>query len=64
MDLSLFMICLYDTVKPIKNLVSKIIVGCFIRFYVLYVACMKIKKKKKKKRKKEEEGCLAPLDIS
>ena len=35
MDLSLFMICLYDSVKPLKNSVSKIIVGCFIRFYVL-----------------------------
>ena len=29
------MICLYDGVKPIKNLVNKIIVGCFIQFYVL-----------------------------
>ena len=28
------MICLYDGVKPIENLVNKIIVGCFIRFYI------------------------------
>ena len=34
-SLSLFMICLYDGVKPIENLVNKIIVACFIRFYVL-----------------------------
>ena len=41
---SLFKIRLYDGVKPLKNLVNKIIVGCFIRFYVLYVACMKMKR--------------------
>ena len=43
-SLSLFMICLYDGVKPIENLVNKIIVGCFKGFYVLYEACMKTKR--------------------
>ena len=32
----------YDGVKPIDNLVNKIIVGCFIRFHVLYEVCIKI----------------------
>ena len=32
--LSLFMICLYDVVKPIENLVNIIIVGWFIQLYV------------------------------
>ena len=43
-SLSPFMICPYDGVKPIEILVNKIIVGCFICFYVLYVACMKMKR--------------------
>ena len=43
-SLSLFIICLCDAVKPMENLVNKIIIVCFIRFYVLYEACMKMKR--------------------
>ena len=39
-----FMTCLYDAVKPMENLINKIIVVCFIRFYVLYEACIKMKR--------------------
>ena len=43
-SLSLFITCLYDAIKPMENLVNKIIIVCFIQFYVLYEACIKMKR--------------------
>ena len=35
------MICLFDGVKPVENLVNKIIVGWFIQLYVYYFSIKK-----------------------
>ena len=43
-SLYLFMICPYDRVKCLENLVNIIIFGCFVQLYILHEVCMNMRR--------------------